>query len=84
MAKALAFLGGILGGAAAQSQQAQVAEQALSLKNGAVEVLIDAENKYLIFRVAEKEDLQPIVFDLLNNQILNATFPGSGSGSVPA
>jgi hypothetical protein len=73
MAGILKGIGSILGiGGSKEAQTAQVAQQAQSLKNGAVEVLIDTENHYIIFQIAERRDLQPIVLDLRNNQILNA------------
>jgi hypothetical protein len=62
-------LGQILG----RNGSAEVAQQAMAVRQGSVEIVI--EDYTVVFRVIDRPDLQPVVIDLGNNKILNATFP---------
>jgi hypothetical protein len=57
------------------NQTAQQAQQAMMLKSGDVCVAIDPDHKQIIFYVEEDKKIQPIVIDLKNGLILNASFP---------
>jgi hypothetical protein len=62
--------------------QAQSAGEAQMLHNGDLVIKMDPESHQIIFSIAEKEDANPIVFDLDTGTILNAQFPAAPPPTV--
>jgi hypothetical protein len=75
MAFLIEAVSSLFGGGSQSAQTAQAAQQAMMLKSGDVSVAIDPDNKQIIFYVEEDKKTAPIIIDLKNGLILNASFP---------
>lgn len=68
------LLGAIFGGGG--SQTAQVAQQAMMLKNGNIFIQLDTENKQIQMGIEGETEKHPVIaFDLQTGTIINASFP---------
>jgi hypothetical protein len=61
----------------------QVAAESQMVKNGDLVIQLDPENMQVIFGVLETKDIKPIVFDLRNGIIYNASFVVQPSAPTP-
>jgi hypothetical protein len=64
----ISILGSLLSGGSSDA-----AAQAQAVKNGDISIQLDPENKQIIFSIEEDDTVKPIIFDLLNGTIINAT-----------
>jgi hypothetical protein len=74
---------GVLGLIGLGGGQSETARQALQLHDGQVTVSIDSDQMLVTMQIDERHHSQPIIFDLLNNTILNVTTVPPGNNNAP-